>query len=132
MCDLKDILPPTTRGNLSKAATALSRAEKLKGASIDEAEFKKNLIPFTANYKECGPSTYTIMGLSMEEVEALGDFPNYSALSDVPMPQPYKEFEIEKAIARPYRPFRWEYFQTMCASLPYAPAICWLTASADI
>jgi hypothetical protein len=42
---------------------------------------------------------------------------DYAALTGVPPPNPVPEgFTIETAKARPYRPFRWEYHQTMCAS----------------
>ena len=53
----------------------------------------------------------------MGEVRALGDFPDYAKLSGVPLPQPYPECNIERAIPRPYRPFRWAYHQTMCGSV---------------
>ena len=112
----KDIFPPSSRETLAEAAATLPLAqkEKLKGAEVNETEFKKNIIPWTANYLECGPSTYTPMEISIEEVKALGDFPNYAELSGVSLPDEYKEFDIEKAKPRPYRPFRWAYHQTMC------------------
>lgn len=112
----KDIFPPSSRESLPKAAatSSVGQKEKLKGLEVDQVEFRKNVIPWTANYQECGPSTYTPMEISIEEVKALGDFPNYAELSGVPLPQEYKEFDIEKAIPRPYRPFRWAYHQTMC------------------
>lgn len=56
----------------------------------------------------------TSTGFTVEEIERLGDFPDYAALSGVPAPKPYKEFDINKAVPRPYRPFRWAYHQTMC------------------
>ena len=114
--DYKDVLPPSTREGLPLAAKSLPETQriKLKGQEVNQAEFTKNIIPFTANYKKCGPSTYTPMKISLEEVEALGDFPDYASLSGVPLPEPYMEFDITKAVARPYRPFRWAYHQTMC------------------
>ena len=78
--------------------------------------FRKGIIPFTANYRECGPSTYTPMEISIEEVKALGDFPDYAELSGVPLPEAYNVFNIGTAIPRPYRPLRWAYHQTMCMS----------------
>ncbi|KAF5386832.1 hypothetical protein D9615_001673 [Tricholomella constricta] len=39
--------------------------------------------------------------------------PDYFRLSGVPAPTPLNEFDITKAKARPYRPFRWEYHQNM-------------------
>jgi len=38
---------------------------------------------------------------------------DYFKLSGVPPPTPLVDFELEKARPRPYRPFRWEYHQTM-------------------
>lgn len=56
----------------------------------------------------------TPTGFTVEEIEALGNFPDYSTLSGVPLPAAYTNFDIETALARPYRPVRWEYHQTMC------------------
>jgi len=117
-----DVFPPSTRETLPKAAVSLSTAKQkiLDGHEVDVAEFRKNIIPLTADYRECGPSTYTPMEISKEELKALGDFPDYATLSGVPLPEPYKEFKIETAISRPYRPFRWAYHQTMCKSSPHS------------
>jgi len=41
------------------------------------------------------------------------EFPDYSALSGVPLPGPLKDFDVDKAKPRPYRPFRWNYIQNM-------------------
>lgn len=59
-----------------------------------------------------------------EAVAAYGRFPDYAALSGVPLPQAYKDFDISIALPRPYRPFRWAYHQTMCPS-SMAPALRW-------
>ena len=114
--EYKNIFPPSQRETLSKVAESYAspNKEKLQGGELNDAEFRKNIMPFEANYRECGPSTYTPMGFSVEEVKALGDFPDYAELSGVPLPTAYKEFKIETAVARPYRPFRWAYHQTMC------------------
>lgn len=116
--EYKNIFPPYQRETLGKVAEKYPSPikEKLLSGDIDDVEFRNNVIPFTANYEGCGPSAYTPMGLSMAEVKALGDFPDYAELSGVPLPNPYKEFQIDTAIARPYRPFRWAYHQTMCTS----------------
>ncbi|GLB35130.1 putative IMP dehydrogenase / GMP reductase domain containing protein [Lyophyllum shimeji] len=42
-----------------------------------------------------------------------GKPPDYSKLSGVPHPSPLRDFDIDKAKPRPYRPFRWEYHQHM-------------------
>lgn len=54
-----------------------------------------------------------VINRSKEEIEGYGDFPDYASLSGVRLPNPYPEFKIEKALPRPYRPFRWSYHQTM-------------------
>lgn len=56
----------------------------------------------------------TATGFTVEEIKRLGDFPDYATLSGIPLPSPYTTFDIERAMARPYRPFRWPYHQTMC------------------
>ncbi|KAF9452869.1 hypothetical protein P691DRAFT_771973 [Macrolepiota fuliginosa MF-IS2] len=38
---------------------------------------------------------------------------NYFELTGVPPPQPLPGFNIDDALPRPYRPFRWKYHQTM-------------------
>jgi hypothetical protein len=56
----------------------------------------------------------TATGFTLEEIKRLGDFPDYATLSGVPLPREYEGFEISTAKARPYRPLRWAYHQTMC------------------
>lgn len=114
--EYKDVFPPSSREALLKLAESLSTSQKkmIGVQHVDQQEFTKNVIPFEADYRECGPSTYTPLEISTAEIMALGDFPDYSKLSGVPLPQAYKEFVIEKALPRPYRPFRWAYHQTMC------------------
>ncbi|KAL8967648.1 MAG: hypothetical protein Q9183_002818, partial [Haloplaca sp. 2 TL-2023] len=117
--EFKDIFPAWRRDSLWVAARSspLARKDELHGATdgFVDTLFKDNLIPFTANYKTCASphTTYTPLGISLAEVAALGDFPDYAELSGVPLPEPYKEFKIESALPRPYRPFRWAYHQTM-------------------
>lgn len=83
-------------------------------AELNEVVTPENVIPFEQNYMVANPSMYTPMGISIGEVKALGEFPDYSKLSGVPMPEAYSEHNLETAIPRPYRPFRWAYHQTMC------------------
>lgn len=116
--DYKDTFPPSSREALLKVSETFlsSQKKKIGRREINQEEFVKNVIPFEADYRECGPSTYTPMKISIAEIKALGDFPDHSKLSGVPLPEAYKEFEIEKALPRPYRPFRWAYHQTMGGS----------------
>lgn len=102
-------LPPSRRESMLQ----------LKGATtpwceVDEADMLKDMLPMTANYKTSSGKLYTPTGFSVDDIKSLGDFPNYAALSGVPLPSAYPEHDINKAIPRPYRPFRWAYHQTMC------------------
>jgi hypothetical protein len=45
---------------------------------------------------------------------------DYFQLSGVPRPKALPNFDIDKARPRPYRPFRWQYFQHMCKASPNA------------
>ena len=58
----------------------------------------------------------TATGFTVEEIRRLGDFPDYATLSGIPLPKAYHDFNIDTALSRPYRPFRWPYHQTMCKS----------------
>ncbi|KAG6902067.1 hypothetical protein C0995_004765 [Termitomyces sp. Mi166 len=42
-----------------------------------------------------------------------GALPGYAQLSGVPLPNSLWDFDVKTAKARPYRPFRWDYHQTM-------------------
>jgi len=48
------------------------------------------------------------------ERNQLGLYPDYAELSGVPWPEAYVDFDPDRALPRPYRPFRWPYHQTMC------------------
>jgi hypothetical protein len=109
-----DALPPQRREALAKVTKELpDTLGKLPCGKVSEDEVKENILPMTANYRT-SKNKYTPTGFSVEEIRAMGDFPNYAELSGVPLPQPYAEFNIDKALPRPYRPFRWAYHQTMC------------------
>ena len=47
--------------------------------------------------------------------------PDYFALSGVPPPKPLPHFNVDTAKPRPYRPFRWAYFQHMGAYILISP-----------
>lgn len=74
----------------------------------------KRMLPIETSYLEAANDHYTPCEFSVAEIKALGDFPDYAALSGVPLPKPYHDFNIDRALPRPYRPFRWAYHQTMC------------------
>ncbi|OGM41451.1 hypothetical protein ABOM_010098 [Aspergillus bombycis] len=103
-----DVLPPQSRQALTAVpgfATGINE--------VCEEKVLKHILPMTTDYRSCEEDKYTPTGFSIAEINALGDFPDYAKLSGVPLPQEYLEFEIKKALPRPYRPFRWGYHQTM-------------------
>ncbi|KAL9593391.1 MAG: hypothetical protein Q9219_007572 [cf. Caloplaca sp. 3 TL-2023] len=118
----RGLFPPWRRDALRSAARSSASAQKHASLSAVNdpvpAVIQKNLIAFTSDYRLCTSpkSTYTPTGISLSEVAALGDFPDYAELSGVPLPSAYPEFRIESALPRPYRPFRWAYHQTMSLS----------------
>ncbi|KAF5372889.1 hypothetical protein D9758_001713 [Tetrapyrgos nigripes] len=60
----------------------------------------------------------SLLGLGTRSRKQL---PNYYEMTGVPPPTPLPNFDIDKATARPYRPFRWAYHQTMC-EFQFAPS----------
>ncbi|KAI9732188.1 MAG: hypothetical protein M1834_004285 [Cirrosporium novae-zelandiae] len=113
--DYTNAFPPSRREALANIISKLPRAERIKflGHEVDSQTFARSQIPFDADWRQCDGNLFTPCGFSVAEIRALGDFPDYAELSGIPLPQPYKEFNIDKAIPRPYRPFRWVYHQTM-------------------
>ncbi|KAK2756553.1 hypothetical protein FQN54_005446 [Arachnomyces sp. PD_36] len=109
-----DVLPPLRREALLKVAEALpAERKKVIRRDITEKDVLASSLPLTADYNTSDGNKYTATGFSVDEIKALGDFPDYAELSGVPPPEEYSEFDLEKAIPRPYRPFRWSYHQTM-------------------
>jgi hypothetical protein len=105
-----------------------SRRHVLGGLSaLEKSVLEPDMAPRTLRAKAL-PTTrapdltkdnqYTPTGFSTQEIRALGRFPDYSILSGVRHPKPCDvDFDISKAMFRPYRPFRWSYHQTMCKLL---------------
>lgn len=108
--------PPLTRDLLEEVAADLpaNQRDALGDLSFDEENWHKSIMGFEEDFRTCEPSKYNFSGYSVKEIRALGDFPDYSTLSGVPLPEPYPEHDIQTALPRPYRPFRWAYHQTMC------------------
>lgn len=102
-----------------------SQRHTLADLKLNNASTGPYLTPSPENlYKHAVPSTrtadmdqknlFTPTGFSTEDIRALGRFPDYSVLTGTRYPQPYGDhFDINKAIFRPFRPFRWTYHQTM-------------------
>jgi hypothetical protein len=112
--DYRDTLPPSRRLALNAAAPDIFPELDEMSEEQLQSEGRKRAIPLDVPFDQLNGKALSPTGISVEEIKALGDFPDYATLSGVPLPQPYKEFEISKAIPRPYRPIRWAYHQTMC------------------
>lgn len=117
--DYSETFPPSRREALADLPS-----DALKGPG----KSAKELSQLPPNYEKRVPSEeawnfdkladhVTATGFSLEEIKRLGDFPDYAALSGVPLPERYEGFDIAKAKARPFRPLRWAYHQTMCMFL---------------
>ena len=111
-----DTFAPPRREALVQAAQSLPPEQRKRIATeqVNQHALKESIMPFTADYTKCDSSRYTATGVSLDEIRALGDFPDYAKLSGVPLPEAYTSFNIETAMPRPYRPLRWAYYQTMC------------------
>ncbi|KAI9772675.1 MAG: hypothetical protein M1840_000270 [Geoglossum simile] len=112
--DYRDVFPPSRRASLGAIPSTLLPTQKKLSLSTSSPQGQPSTaIPLASPIEGCGSPAYTPTAFSIEEIKALGDFPDYAELSGVPLPEPYPEFVIEKALPRPYRPFRWAYHQTM-------------------
>jgi hypothetical protein len=111
--DYSDTFPPSRRFAL--AETDVASKLNITGKKLEEPlDWKQNIIPMEASYLDVDESCFLPCGFSVKEIKALGDFPDYATLSGIPLPKSYPEFDIKKALPRPYRPIRWAYHQTMC------------------
>ena len=113
--DFQKTFPPSRRSALLELPVTASLVKGSLIASKPSQEvLQGDTLPTTHSYNvEDEAARYTPTGFSVAEIKALGDFPAYDILSGVPLPQPYQNFNPEKALPRPYRPFRWVYHQTM-------------------
>jgi hypothetical protein len=107
--------PPLIRDTLAKVHAGMPPAQRkaVGDLGFDENNWSKSVLDFDEDYRVCDPDKYVFTGVKVQEVRGLGDFPDYSTLSGVPLPEAYPEHDINKALPRPYRPFRWTYHQTM-------------------
>jgi hypothetical protein len=112
--DYRNTFPPSRRFALANTNVPLELNKNPEDLIASQPGWKDNMLPMKTSYLECDESLSTPCEFTVKEIKALGDFPDYAALSGVPLPKPYPEFDIKKALPRPYRPFRWAYHQTMC------------------
>ncbi|EFY89869.1 hypothetical protein MAC_04078 [Metarhizium acridum CQMa 102] len=109
--DYSKIFPPSQRNTISELIHAAEN--NIGPLSVS----KQPLLKLECDYRLADPSTNLYSGFTVGDVRALGSFPDYAKLSGVPAPTPLKNFTIDTARPRPYRPFRWPYHQTMWSEL---------------
>ncbi len=123
--DFVNAFPPSRRSVLPELAKTLPSAASKKLLSTEPSGnfLVKHALPTTQTYSlDNEVPKYTPTGFSTAEIKAMGDFPAYDILSGVPLPQAYKNFDVTRALPRPYRPLRWKYHQTMCKSGHSSPS----------
>lgn len=104
---LSKTFPPSQRALLPKVALGA-----VDGSHVNVSP--ESVLEIGSDYRLADPATFLFSGFTVGEVRLLGDFPDYAKLSGVPLPEPARDFDIDSALPRPYRPFRWPYHQTMC------------------
>ena len=105
--DYTTVYPPSQRQSLPAGFSS---------EDVDLSVTLRPLLRLDEDYRHANPTTYNFTGFSVDEIRRLGDFPDYATLSGVPLPEPLSNFDVDAAMPRPYRPFRWAYHQTMCKS----------------
>jgi hypothetical protein len=113
--DYSDVYPPSRKIALVDMPGFAEKLGKGQGAVVLSAG-KRECVPLSTELHDAKKTMCTPCDFTVEDIEALGDFPDYATLSGIPLPEPYHDFDIKKAKPRPYRPFRWAYHQTMCKS----------------
>jgi hypothetical protein len=114
--EYKDTFPPSRRPALAELTDNRFSVGGKSGKGLSELPHNTDKsLPDDRNVLAPQYKKYTTpTGFTVEEIKALGNFPDYATLSGVPLPAPYTDFDIKTAMSRPYRPFRWPYHQTMC------------------
>ncbi|RMZ67006.1 hrq family [Pyrenophora seminiperda CCB06] len=79
--DYSDTFPPSRR-------FAVTEILKGEGSERSEPQWTNNILPMEASYLDADESRFLPCGLSVKEIKALGDFPDYATLSGVPLPSP--------------------------------------------
>ncbi|KAI8942145.1 hypothetical protein NX059_000234 [Plenodomus lindquistii] len=114
--DYSSTFPPSRRFALAETQLALDIDVTTTQLATSKPGLQEKTVPLEVSYLDADGSSFTPCGFSIDEIKALGNFPDYAALSGVRLPRPYPEFDINKALPRPYRPIRWAYHQTMSHS----------------
>ena len=113
--NLSEVFPPSRRNVLANLPEGTLTGPGPSAAELARkpADYSKLVPDKDVCNTEALSQHVTATGFTVEEIKRLGDFPDYATLSGVPLPAPYENFNLEKAMPRPYRPFRWAYHQTM-------------------
>ena len=112
------IFPPSQRHTLARIISTLpdKQRELLECTLHDPVDLRTGLIALDQDYQKCDANKVLPNGLRIQEIQAISDFPDFDLLTGYPHPQPYHDFNIDKALPRPYRPYRFPYHQTMSLS----------------
>src|ERR1700761_8729276 len=78
--------PPLTRENIPEAAAELpeDRRMVLESSTFDEKNWTKSILGWEEDFRIADPERYIYTGYKIKEIRAMGNFPNYSALSGIP------------------------------------------------
>jgi len=114
--EYKGTFPPSRRIALAELTDSRFSVGGKSGKGLSELPHNTDKsLPHDRNVLSPQYKKYsTPTGFTVEEIKALGNFPDYATLSGIPLPTPYTDFDIKTAMSRPYRPLRWAYHQTMC------------------
>lgn len=114
--DYGDVFPPSRRHALSELQpnALMGGGKSAKELGEQPADYSKRVPNMEVCNTDALADHVTATGFTVDEIKRLGNLPDYAALSGVPLPRAYPQFDISKARPRPYRPFRWAYHQTMC------------------
>ncbi|RSL95204.1 hypothetical protein CEP52_012199 [Fusarium oligoseptatum] len=104
--DYSDVFPPSQR-------PVLSSLDSRFPYNVDTSKLSRLVLQMEENYTTASPERFIYSGFTVGDVLKLGNFPDYAALSEVPLPKPAEDFDIKTSEPRPYRPLRWPYHQTM-------------------
>lgn len=108
--DYSDVFPPSQR---KKVSLLISNRKARVERGIDLSRHSHLLLKLETDYRFARPEQLVFSGFSIEDIRSFGTFPDYATLSEVPLPAVAKDFDLATAKARPYRPLRWPYHQTM-------------------
>ncbi|KAK3935623.1 hypothetical protein QBC46DRAFT_461968 [Diplogelasinospora grovesii] len=103
--------PPSRRHALTRLPGFEKSAEQVE---IPTEILRLRALPTTKQADLGEDNQYTPTGFSTQDIRALGRFPDYAVLSGVRYPAPCSpNWDISRALFRPFRPFRWGYHQHM-------------------